>query len=196
MKITIYNFKGGTGKTSIALNLALTMNYGIISNDIYTPFDKILDKKKFIQLKPDQDLPDLPPEYDIIFDLGGHIDPRAISAVQQSDWIIVPVTGDFIDVQVTINCISEIKTYNDRIIVIVNRTAKGEYEAIRKGIMRFFSYPVFEIRKSKALPNIFREKKSVHDMVAEGGLKKYHYESVAKQFDAIIRHIKGESHDR
>ena len=193
MKITVYNFKGGTGKTSIALNLALTMKYGIISNDIYTPLDRILDKKKFIQLKPDQDLPDLPAGYDIIFDLGGHIDPRAISAVRQSDWVIVPTTGDFIDIQVTINCISEIKAYNEKIIVIVNRTAKGEYEAIRKAVGQFFQYPVFEIRKSKALPNIFKEKKSVHDMVAEGGLKKYNYESVAKQFDAVIRHIKGES---
>jgi hypothetical protein len=69
---------------------------------------------------------------------------------------------------------------------------KGEYEAVRKGIRRFFKYPVFEIKKSKALPNIFREKKSVRDMAAEGGLKKYHYESVANQFDAVIAHMKGE----
>lgn len=81
MKITVYNFKGGTGKTSIALNLALTMQYAIISNDTYSPLEKVLDPKKFIKLEAGKDLPNLPEKYFIIFDLGGHIDPRAISAM-------------------------------------------------------------------------------------------------------------------
>lgn len=190
MKITVYNFKGGTGKTVISLNFALTMNHAIVTNDIYSPIGKVMDPKKFIQLGPEQELPDFPKKYDIIFDLGGHIDPRAVSAIRQSSYVIIPTPRDFIDIQVTMNCVSEIAEYNENIIIVANRTQKGEFTAIKKATKKFFSYPVFEVKKSKSLPNIFREKKSVRDMVAEGGLKAYHYGRVAEQFDAIIAYMK------
>ncbi len=191
MKITVYNFKGGTGKTNIALNLALTMQHAIVSNDIYSPLEKVLDKKKFIKLAPDDNLPKFPKKYDIIFDLGGHIDPRAVAAMRQSDWVIVPTSRDFIDIQVSVNCINELKGYTDKIIVIANRTKKGDYERVRKAMRKFFPYSVFEIKQSKSLPNIFKEKKSVRDMVAEGGLKAYHYTAVMEQFDTLIKHMEG-----
>ena len=42
MIFVIYNFKGGEGKSKIAQNLALTMNYSIITNDVFTPIENIL----------------------------------------------------------------------------------------------------------------------------------------------------------
>ena len=37
------NFKGGQGKTSIALNLAFTFDYGIVANETYTVLKNYLD---------------------------------------------------------------------------------------------------------------------------------------------------------
>ena len=193
MKITVYNFKGGTGKTSIALNLALTMHYGIITNDSYSPLEKVLPENKFIKLEADQDLPDLPEKYSIIFDLGGRISSEAISAVKQSNWVLVPTTADYIDLQVTINCINELKQYNDRIIIIGNRTVKGEFNLVQRAIQKFFNYPVFEVKRSRSMPNIFREKKSVMEMCNEGGLKRFHYAALNDQFNVIIDHLEGVS---
>jgi|GEM_PF-3900400 len=57
MKIAIYNFKGGVGKTSIALNIVLSAkdDYGVITNDFYSPIEKVLlecTQKAGHQVKP------------------------------------------------------------------------------------------------------------------------------------------------
>ena len=66
---------------------------------------------------------------------------------------------------------------------------KGDYESVCEAMKVFYSYPVFEIKSTRALPNIMREKKSVKAMVEEGGLKAWNYKSVEKQFDKIIKKI-------
>jgi len=191
MIITVCNFKGGTGKTAISLNLALSMDYSIVTNDIYSPLEKILPENRLTKLDAVKAIPNiLSNEKNIIFDLGGHIDSRATDAMQLSRWILVPTTGDFIDLQVTMNFISEIyPQYNKNLMIIANRTIGGEYEEIKEAVQRFFHFPVFEIKKSKSIPYIFRERRSIREMVSDGGLKRHLYSPVARQFDAIIKHM-------
>ena len=191
MKITVYNIKGGVGKTDISLNLALTMGFAIITNEPFSPIEKVLDESRFIKLERDEVLPKLPPDkYDVIFDLGGYLDNRAISALQQSDCVIVPLINEFKDVHTTVNFIQEIEGYNNRIIIVANKTQKGDFENIKE-IMKenYPRYPVMEIKFSRSLPNIMREKKSIKEMVEEGGLKAYFYKSVANQFEKLIKTI-------
>jgi cellulose biosynthesis protein BcsQ len=186
MKTTVYNFKGGVGKTVLSLNLALTMEYSIVTNDIYSPIEKVLDENRILKIHHDEILPSFPDHYNIIFDLGGHIDKLAISAIKQSDFVLVPVIKGFINIQVTIDTITELLELNQNVIIVANQTKPGDMDNIRVAIERFFDLPVFEIKQSKSLPNIFKEKKSVRAMVSEGGLKKYHFNAVADQFDLII----------
>ena len=191
MKITVYNIKGGVGKTDISLNLALTMGFAIITNEPFSPIEKVLDESRFIKLERDEVLPKLPPDkYDVIFDLGGYLDNRAISALKQSDCVIVPLINEFKDVHTTVNFIQEIEEYNKRIIIVVNKAQKGDFENIKE-IMKenYPRYPVMEIKFSRSLPNIMREKKSIKEMVEEGGLKAYFYKSVANQFEKLIKTI-------
>jgi cellulose biosynthesis protein BcsQ len=189
MKITVYNFKGGVGKTSISLNIALTCDFGIITNDVYSPLERVLRNEQFIKIEHDQSLPEIPDEYNIIFDLGGHIDKRAIEAIKQSDCVLVPVTNDFVNLQVTINAIGEIEKFNKNIVVIANRTIKNDFPEISQAVRKFYDYPVLELKLSKAFSNIFQEKKSIKGMVAKGGLKAYSYRFVNEQFDELLKFL-------
>ena len=55
MKIMIYNIKGGQGKTDIALNLALTMDFNLITNEPLSPLDMVLGEDNFLKLGQNDD---------------------------------------------------------------------------------------------------------------------------------------------
>ncbi len=191
MKILIYNIKGGQGKTSLALNLALTLDYGVITNELYSPIETVLPENSFVKIDKSEKLPPVENDWDIIYDFGGYLDLRVIDALEMCDCVIVPVVNEFLDVHTTVNFIHELKEYNPNIIIVANKTEKGDFDNICK-IMKIHhpQHPVLEIKKSRALPNILNEKISIRDMVKQGGLKKYNYSSINDQFTALIKEIK------
>jgi cellulose biosynthesis protein BcsQ len=191
MKITVYNFKGGVGKTSIALNIVLSLDMGIITNDVYSPIENILPEKQFIKLEKDMSIPEIPEGMNIIFDLGGYIDTRAIEALRQSDKVLIPVTNDLINLQVTINAINEIREFNENLIIIANRTVKDDFSDISQAIKQFYDFPVLELKQSRVFSNLFQEKKSIRDIVKQGGLKAYSYRIINEQFDELLKAIGG-----
>ncbi len=192
MKLTIYNFAGGVGKSSLAAELALILDYQIITNDLYSPLRIVFDRNSLLRLSPTHTIPDLPNDSNIIFDLGGYPDSRAITALEQSDYVIVPTLADTNRLNVTINSIKELRKYNDKIVLIVSFAEPGDLNLVKEVFSRdkeLNDIPAFEIKKSRAIPNIISEKKSVHSMIKEGGLKKYHFQAVVKQFDRIVEYL-------
>lgn len=187
--IGMFSLKGGVGKTSIGLNLAITLGYAMITNDVHVPLEDILPEGDFLKINPGEKFPDGFDHVDIVYDFGGYIDLRTIDVIKRLDVVIVPIQVPHISLQVGINSINELQAYNKRIVVIANGTHNGDFKTIETEVRKFFNVPVFELKSSKFFDNIFREKRSLREVVAGGGLKRYNYQKLCDQFDIIIEHL-------
>ena len=104
--------------------------------------------------------------------------------------MIILTSSDKLDIQGVISTIGEIKNITKNIIVVVNKTERVEnFEEVKNLVQQIGEYPVFEIKKSRALKNIVDEKKSIIQFQQEGGLIGYTLRSLAEQFDNITNFI-------
>jgi cellulose biosynthesis protein BcsQ len=190
MKITVMNFKGGVGKTSFSLNLALMMGCAIVTNDGFSPLERVISPKKILKLFPSDPMPKFPKNLELVFDLGGHIDPRTVDALKQSDVVVIPVFGDYLSTQTSLECISEVLPLHSNIVVVANRAEPGDYDKLKMVVGKFHpDLPVFPLNKSKAFENVFKKRRSLKDMAESGGLEGYSYRKVFLQFLDIVKHI-------
>jgi len=92
--------------------------------------------------------------------------------------------------QSCISTIQAIKKYNKNIIVVANKTeAKGDLETVTNAIKQIGDYPIFEIKKSRALPNIYTAKKSIKKIMDESPLLKHSYKKVSYQFYMLVKYL-------
>lgn len=207
MIIIVWNLKGGEGKTRIAVNLALTMDYCYVTNDVYNrKIEKIFPKGKMMKVFPKGILPskdknenvilvDKMPDFNesdnIIIDLGGYVDPRMVNNMKKAKYIIVPITYNDDDFDTSFGTLEEIYDYNKNVVIIGNRTTGNEFEKIKNEVKKAgYTYPIFEIKKSNAVSKVIQRKEPIKE-TAKNSLKLFssHYQKVAEQFDNIINFI-------
>lgn len=190
MQISVTNFKGGQGKTSIALNLAYTFDFGIVANETYTVLKNYLDDNHL--LITTEAIPATMD--DVIYDFGGGITKHMIPVLKKSDIIIIPFLVELADVQVTLEAINSILPLNKNIILVPNKIKEEDpgYAALLDTLKEFGldHLPICPIRFSAALPNVFTEGKTVAQMQAVGGLSGFNYRKVSNDFNNLINLIK------
>jgi len=132
MKITVYNMKGSAGKTPIATNIALDREYALATNEPYNLLDTILPEERLFSLQPDEEFPAFPDDLDVVFDLAGLMSrdarPSIISAVSQSDIVLVPIYNELKCIHAGVHTIRELLPHNQQIAVVATKLIKRKGE--------------------------------------------------------------------
>jgi len=191
MKIIVWNLKGGQGKTVLSLAIAMLQGAYVVTNDRHSPIDEVIGEDRGLRLTADDPLPNVPDGIDLIYDFGGFPDFRTIEAAKAVDHIIVPIIYESpLEMQVTLNALREIETYNKNIIVVVNKAKPGDLERTETVLKEFgFSYPILEIKQSTAFSKAVENKKSLQELADENPLWRRPYSKPLKQVRALISRI-------
>ena len=194
---TFFSLKGGVGKSSLASAICMELHDDdekvlFITNDAISPLEKILGEDKVLKIGQKDNFPELNTDDDVIIDLGGFVDDRAITILKNSKQIVLPTLGSFLSLSGLISTLQEVEPFNKEITIVLNRIEKKEVEKIIEFIRSDYSYPIFKVKSSKCFENLHYQNKSISQMMREEPLRKGSYKEVHAQIQELIQHLKGE----
>ena len=195
--IYFWTDKGGTGKTNNALALKHRLDekshhYIIMTNQKRTLLNRVLEEgKELFILKKGVELPHI--KNHKIFDLEGHAeDPFILEVIKNCPKAIVPTIAELSEIQLCVYSILEIQKYNPqaKILVLANRIKNDEqFELIENQIKKIGNFPIVRVNESRALPNMYIEKKSLKTMMEESGLNRWNYRHINESYNKITDFI-------
>lgn len=185
MNITVFNKKGGTGKTSLSFNLAKDKNFFLLSNDDSVIEDIYPEKSKILETLT------IPNGGNIVFDLGGYIDKGIVNVFKESDIVIIPTTLDINSIKRTINTVIEINPYCKDIIIVINRVKKQTLDKYKQSIeaLKGLGKEIFYINESEGMVNSIHLGKTITELHNHNKLSKSQYKNIYKQYNKLLERL-------
>lgn len=194
MKILIWSLKGGVGKSHLSMAIGYEHGFVIVTNELLSPVSKIYPEGKIKVLAKNESVPELPNNVNVVYDFMGAPDDRALDTCKIVDVVIIPTTNEgTFDIQHALESINQLKAHSDKIMVVVNKTKKGDYNEVKKIINKFYEkIPVLELKHSKAISGISKTGKSIREQIKPWN--KRHFEKPLEQLDLIVQEIERIKH--
>lgn len=198
MKITVFNSKGGVGKTALALNLALTYNYNILSNDRMSVVSDVISERKFLLLDQQTSFGlarkalSLTKNFRLIFDLGGFMDSRILSFFEMCDTILIPLLTHKENLKGHLDLIEEVinKSLSAETILIINQSRGNNHIPVSNLLNYHFPLlKTFHISYSAVFRHMIEQKKSIKKIAEESPFHRRFFEPVARQFETLNNYI-------
>jgi len=186
MIVSVFTKKGGTGRTSIAYNIAKDLGWYLLSNDnsiIEEQYDKAKIVSEFSLVNPD---------IDCVYDFGGFINKSSMHILEKSDLIIVPTTLDANSVKRAVNTITEISANCGDIVIVINRiksTTIKKYTGYI-GALKGFGRKIFQLRESEIMINTIHNSETINSLFNKNKLNKRIYKSIHTEYNLILDEIK------
>lgn len=187
MQIACYTIKGGTGKSALSICLSLENDLGIISNDYLFPYDHYIHEDNLLVVKPDQNFPQIPSDYRVIYDLGGYADKRIIEILKSVELVIVPMLAGDEQQTVARRSIANIEQFNKNILVIANTYTEKDFNTLGDS---FAGYPCVRFGKTSTLDKIKEHKKPLSVLADDKFKRECAYAKPLKYINDLNKAIK------
>lgn len=216
MKITVYNIKGSAGKTPLSTNIALDHGYCVGTNESINVYSDLFDDEQLLIVGQSEDFPLLSKDTNIVFDLSGAISNKSlsiISAIKQSNVVIVPIYNHIRCLQGGIQTILEVSQFTKNIIVVATKLTKTKVQGKKKegdltiGLYDWttsedfknikkqvesnidFTLPILPLKFSNGFDLVDDEEKSLIELTKSSNLLKHRYGIEADQLSLIYQEI-------
>jgi cellulose biosynthesis protein BcsQ len=203
IRVTVYNKKGGVGKSTISGLLALDWDFFLATNEMDAPIADILPEDRVNLISPDQRFKNMAGDR-VVFDLAGAMSPYSQpsieSAIEQSDVVLVPMVAEHMDISQGHTTIAQIIDIGTPIIVIANKIqavgrerisdirATSMFETVQANITEIYGtdIPVMPLRQVNAMKAMFEKDMGLKDMIRERPLLAKNYGGIMSDFRAIV----------
>lgn len=180
MNLAIINTKGGQGKTHIAANLVLDLDFYYFSTDWSILEEKFPDHARIV------DKLELYENANVIYDFPGFIDQHNFNIIKDCDLIIIPfIENDENSVKKTEILIEDIKKQtkkkNTDIILIQNYSS---------GNAVFNDFETYHLKESKVFGNTLKNKTSVLQYCKQSKINQHQLRNFIGEYKKLIKRIK------
>ena len=186
MRVLVWSFKGGVGKSTISAILAKNSGFPVVTNDAYSILEGVVQD---LTILGHDDI--IPQKYNnIIIDLGGYVEERVVSAIRQSDLVILPMTAETATVKSALSAVAEIQAFGKPILLVANRATEQDALDIQEVFGE--NQPIVRLKESRYFQRIFESGPETGlEEIADYALLRYAYREPISQAQTLIQQVYG-----
>jgi len=192
MLISVWNLKGGTGKTSLTYSLVNDLDGYYITNDTYNSVVSNVYNKVIKELNEE-----IINSNTVVFDGGGFFDDTIKQVLQHSQKIIIPLEPDLNSLNSLTNFLEELQKINNNIIFVINKvennkTSIKDFETTKNFLIEEYKINeknIFKLSNSRIFKNIFEEEKGIKELVNSSKINKYRYKKIYEEYKKILENV-------